>query len=839
MGGEIRQSDGRVPILCNMMRPTRSRPLPISIALAAATLGGCTGGLLGGTRVTPFGQPNDEAPPTVVQLPVPAAPDDPEPTATASDSAGVARLMRLSYVWHLASLHHPAAAVRGVPLDSAFIRAVTLVRRASDPAALEVAYARFLSVLNDPISRVERDTARNDALNDARDRAADTTNPAAISAERTSDSILVLTIPTRTRYRDGSEASLQAALTDVPSKVVLDLRTAVAGGDIDSVEAFFARGEVVERLASVPFLRSSVRTRRVGGALETAQGWRFDDAWRVQDGALVMPLSPAPRRLVVLANANTVFPRTVLGLMASTRATIIADSGAGTPLSDASLVPTVRVRIADGLHIRLRAGELVHADGSTGLTVDTLVAATTGTAGDSSAAVQVAMTMLRTNRFARTSRLPIVRAPAALPSYFDADPYPFMGARVLGGARLWSAMRARHAHRDLYDDDADDVFERALPRLEAARFPSEYAATLLSFTSSFDDAQVVLRGASVDSLQGTASVPFRVRWADGRAVITDVVRDSVTRALGIEPGLELTAIDGFPLPAWLLEHRRSVSAPNEWSRQHQLMTLLPRGPVGTSLVRVRDVGGRERQLAVPRRTEYVALLAQVERPWQSASLALANGLAYLDVNRLTEQTVDDELARHRGARAWILDLRGALADSSRVGARVLQAVRARPVAVVGQELHRYQSAPCLALTLREAAAQCADERETRARVARGDTAAHFDGRIVALIDERTAGAMERLALALEGTTSVTFIGSATAGSPAEVVLVPLPGGLTVSVPAMELRRIDGSQWQRVGLAPVVDARLTLRSYRNGGDEVLERAQQWITQQLDGTGRRRR
>lgn len=813
-----------------MTRPTFSRLLVGSMAIGLAALAGCTTAFSAGGRQ---GVPPtvDDAPPPQVRLSLPDAPADPEPVAEASDSAGIARLLRLSYVWHLASLHHPAAAVRGVPLDSAFIRAVTLVRRAGDAAALEVAYARFLAALNDPLTAVEReDAGRGSAIG---------AEPAAIAAERTSDSILVLTIPTSTRYRDGSEASLRAALAEVPAKVVLDLRTATSGANLDSVEAFFARSGVVERLAAVPFTHSSVRTRRVGGAVETAQGWRFDDAWRVRDGALVMPHAPASRRLVVLATTHTVFPRAVLGLMASTRATVIADSvSTGAPLRDEALVPTVTLPIGFGLRVRLRAGELVHFDGSTGLTADTLVAASVAV-GDSVPARQAALTMLRSGRFARTSRLPVVRAPAALPTYYDTDPYPFMGARVLGGARLWSAMRARHAHRDLYDDDADDVFERALPRLESARYPGEYAAALLSFASSFDDAQVTLRGASLDSLLGVASVPFRVRWADGRVIITDVVRDSVTRALGIEPGQEVVAADGFPIPAWLLERRRLVSAPNEWSRQHQLMTLLPRGAVGTSLFRLRDVTGRERQLAVPRRTEYVPLLATVERPWRGASLALPNDIAYIDVNRLTEQTVDDALQQHRVARAWILDLRGPLADLSQVAARVLQAVRERPLAVVAQELHRYQSLPCLAPTLREAAAQCPDERETRARVLHGDTAGHFRGRLVALVDERTTGAMERLALALEGTTGVTFIGTATAGSPAEAVNVPLPGGLTITVPAMELRRTDGSQWQRIGITPVVDARLSVRGYRNGGDEVLERAQQWLQQQLDGSPRRRR
>ena len=757
---------------------------------------------------------------------LPPPPDDPEPPAAASDSAGIARLMRLSYVWHLASLHHPAVAVRGAPLDSAFIRAVTLVRRANDPAQLELAYTRLLASLNDPLSRVERE---GDSVAVGTAPVVTTTN-----AERTGDSILVLQLPSAARYEESAAVGVRQALTNVPARVVLDLRASAPGANADSIDAFVARTQLAERLASVPFTISGKRVRRVGGAREDAGRWTFDDSWLGRDGALVTPINAAPRRIVVLANEHTVMPRAVLGLLATGRATLVAEGA----VRDDALVPSVRMPIGAGLVVRLRTGELLHADGSGGLVPDTIVARAAA-ASDSAPALRAAVAMLRSGRFVRASRLASVRPRASLPGYYDTDPYPFMGSRVLGAARVWSAMRARHAHRDLYDDDIDDVFERALPRFEAARYATEYASALVSFVSSFDDAQVTLRGATVDTVRGMASLPFRVRWADGRAVITDVVANEDTRALDIRAGQEVVAVDGYPIPAWLQERRRAVSAPNDWSRQHQMAELMSRGAPGASLVRLRDVTGRERQLNVPRRAENVALLAQVERPWQPAAIPLSNGIVYLDVNRLTEQTVADALQRHRSARAWVLDLRGALADSSTVGATVLRAVRERDVAVVARELHRYQSAPCLTLSLREQAAQCPDERETRSRVSRGDTTGRYTGRLVALVDERTSGAMERLALQLEATTGITFIGSSTAGSPAEAVSLPLPGGLTLGVPAAELRRADGSQWQRVGIAPVVDARLTLRSYRSGTDEVLQRAQEWLVQQLDGRPGRRR
>lgn len=801
-----------------------SGPRPLwAIALATGALSACVPASAPAPAPGVSVREVDVSPPRVV---LPAPPDDPEPPAAASDSAGIARLLRLSYVWHLASLHHPAVAVRGAPLDSAFIRAVTLVRRADDPALLTTAYTRLLAALDDALSRVEPEGAPT------------ATGPGpvvtTVNVERTGDSILVLHLPSAGRYEESAAVGVRQALANVPGKIVLDLRTDAPGASADSVDAFVARTQLAERLASVPFTVSGVRVRRVGGAREDAGRWTFDDSWLGRDGALVTPINPAPRRLVVLANEHTVLPRAVLGLLATGRATLVAEG----ELRDDALVPSVRIPIGAGLVVRLRTGELLHADGSGGLVADTVVNRAT-TAADSAPALRAALAMLRTGRFVRASRLARVRPRASLPGYYDTDPYPFMGSRVLAGARVWSAMRARHAHRDLYDDDIDDVFERALPRLEAARYATEYASALVSFVSSFDDAQVTLRGATVDTVYGVATLPFRVRWADGRAVITDVVATDDVRSLDIRAGQEVVAVDGYPLPAWLQERRRAVSAPNDWSRMHQMAVLMSRGAPGASLVRVRDVTGRERQLNVPRRTETVPLLAQVERPWQPAAIPLTGGIVYLDVNRLTEQTVADALQRHRSARAWVLDLRGALADSSIVGATVLRAVREREVAVVARELHRYQSAPCLTQSLREQAAQCPDERETRSRVSRDDTTGRYAGRLVALVDERTSGAMERLALALEATTAITFIGSSTAGSPAEAVAVALPGGLVLGVPAAELRRSDGSQWQRVGIAPVIDARLTLRSYRSGTDEALQRAQEWLVQQLDGRPGRRR
>jgi Peptidase family S41 len=808
-----------------------------AVVILAVTSAGCNSRFF---TVTPASRAG--ALPAAQTAPPPVAPTAvdsplPEPDPAPSDSAGVARLRQLMHVWHLVSLYHPAVIERGAPWDSAFIRAATIVRAANDPLALATAYRRLLSVLQDPLTRVELEEDAGPT---------GTVANYTVGSERTSDGVLIVRVPLgaaqHALWTDSAAATLHRLLVGAPARVVLDLRGsrqpkgATSGVMADSlgvvVDRFAAGAGMAVQLNSTLTIASSERTRRVGGARYADGQWQPDDAWTMRTGRSVLAGASSPRRVMVLANDATVLPRALLSLMASGRATLIAEDG----VDDTPLVSSVVLPIADGVAVRMRTGELAHADGSLGVIADTVLPRATLQA-DSAPVLRAALSLLRTNRVVRASRLPARRLPAVLPGYYDSDPYPFMGARLLAAAQLWSAIRVRHVHRDLYDDDMDALLERTIPKLEAARVATEYAAALMPLVSALDDTPSTLQGRSADSVRGTASVPFRVRWIEDRAIITDLLRDSVTTALGIETGMEVTAADGFPMPAWILDHRTAVSAPNSWSRMRALMPQLALGPSGGALFRLRDLMNRERQLNIPRSVAYVAPLVLAERPLLNGVRTLPGDIVYLDVERLPVDSTAAILARLRSARGWIVDLRGTLGVGQ--ADAVAAAVRRVPEAVIAREVRRYDNEPCVTPTLRDARVLCAVTRETRSRVSRGDTAGHYAGRVVVLIDERTVGAMERLALALDAVARVTFIGSSSAGAPGEAIYIKLPGLLTVALPIVELRRSDDAQLQRVGITPNVEVRLTVRGVRSGVDDVIARAHEWLVERLDPPTRRRR
>ena len=754
----------------------------------------------------------------------------PEPEPIASDSAGVARLIALAAVWQTVALYHPSVVARGVAWDSALVRAIPAIRAARDTSQLADAYTALLTELRDGATRIELDESTR------------TPRTGIVSAEWRPDSVLVLRLSADASLDSADVTTMTAAAARIPARVIIDLRGSSTRRDDDAtrLNAFVERTGLARALTTVSVASPAERVRRVGGVLADVQDGappRFGGAWMRTDVAPLRGTASTAHRVMVIANAQSVVPREIGALVSAGRATLIADGS----IDDGSLVSGVRLPIGLGLSVHARTGELVHPDGTFGLVADTVLQRTTA----DSIAVRTALALWRANRVPRALHVPgVARAPAVLPLAMDTAAYPVMGARILAGFRVWSAMRSRHAHRDQYDEDADAVFTRVLPRLEAATNSAQFVTAIADLATSLDDAESTLTGPWRETLLGTSSAPFRTRLVEGRAIITEVVRDSVTKALGLAIGTEITAADGFPMPAWIAERRRQSAASNEWTRNRDLMRVLPLGAEGDAAFKVRDATGRERSIQIPRRASYAALLPAVERPDAAPVRRLVAGVAYLDVERLTAGHVDSAFAAFADERALVLDLRGTLRASERMVlthmlTRMLTHVAMQPRFMARREVSRVASTPCLAATLRESATQCTDERADRAVWMTVDTTGHFRGRVYALIDERTQGAMERLALALEGSTNVVFVGSASAGAAAVPVPLELPGWLTLGIPADEVRHADGGQVHRVGISPAVDLRPTVRAIREGRDDVLERAQQTIMQQLELPVRRRR
>jgi C-terminal processing protease CtpA/Prc len=225
-------------------------------------------------------------------------------------------------------------------------------------------------------------------------------------------------------------------------------------------------------------------------------------------------------------------------------------------------------------------------------------------------------------------------------------------------------------------------------------------------------------------------------------------------------------------------------------------------------LKVKNKDGKMIDLSVPRSMPFL------QNPRRTLVFSvLPSGFGYVDLARLTVPQVDSALEVIKGTPGVIFDMRGypngtawplapRLAEKKAVTARFQRPEWHGPDTTEVAMLQFYQTV----------------EPSEKWRYA---------GKVVVLINEEAISQAEHTCMYLEAATEVTFIGTPTNGANGDVTTTVLPGGITVNFTGHDVRHGDGRQLQRLGIQPHIRIEPTIAGIRNGRDEVLERAVEFL------------
>jgi C-terminal processing protease CtpA/Prc len=105
----------------------------------------------------------------------------------------------------------------------------------------------------------------------------------------------------------------------------------------------------------------------------------------------------------------------------------------------------------------------------------------------------------------------------------------------------------------------------------------------------------------------------------------------------------------------------------------------------------------------------------------------------------------------------------------------------------------------------------------------------YKGKIIMLCNEETQSQAEYTIMMFQGAAGrrVTVIGGSTAGADGNVTAVRLPGGYSTYFSGLEVLYPDGAQTQQTGIRIDIKVEPTVAALKQGKDEMLERAIQFI------------
>jgi C-terminal processing protease CtpA/Prc len=197
---------------------------------------------------------------------------------------------------------------------------------------------------------------------------------------------------------------------------------------------------------------------------------------------------------------------------------------------------------------------------------------------------------------------------------------------------------------------------------------------------------------------------------------------------------------------------------------------------------------------------------------------LPGGIGYVDLDRLGFDMVDSMFRRLRHARAIIFDMRGY--PNGTVWAIAPRLTGSRP------PVARIET-PMVGLDTPRDASGAAFEAFTQSVDPTPPGQWLYTGPTVMLMDERSASQAEHTGMYLRAANGTRFVGGPTAGADGELATMVLPGGITVGFTGQSVRFPDGGEIQRRGLVPDLRVAPTIRGLRQGRDEVLERALEYL------------
>jgi carboxyl-terminal processing protease len=268
--------------------------------------------------------------------------------------------------------------------------------------------------------------------------------------------------------------------------------------------------------------------------------------------------------------------------------------------------------------------------------------------------------------------------------------------------------------------------------------------------------------------------------------VTEVFRDSPAASAGVKPGDQIMAVDSTTTSG------RSLT---------EVVDSI-RGAQGTRVV-LSVVRGGQPPVDV-RITRGAVDAPRVEGAVRGGVLGVLRIRTFGEgVPEQVQQFLTQ--GRNRGARAWIVDLRGNPGGSLEAMARVAtNFIEARPVGVAVDR--NGQQEPIVA--------------PGRPAIPRFP--------FVLIVDRETASAAELLAAAVKEYKVAPIVGVRTAGSVGLAAPQPLSDGSAIQITIRRLAAPSGATIDKQGVQPDVEASLTVEDLQRGDDPQLLRALELLT-----------
>jgi C-terminal processing protease CtpA/Prc len=405
-------------------------------------------------------------------------------------------------------------------------------------------------------------------------------------------------------------------------------------------------------------------------------------------------------------------------------------------------------------------------------------------------------------------------------SFENKQPYsgmvfPGKEYRLLSLFRFWNVINYYYPYKYVIGEDWNLVLTEMTNKFKSAKDTTDYHLALAELNAKINDSHSGSVTLYTLKYFGHYWVPFKIKIIDEKAMVTGFYSDSLSKVDDIKQGDVILTINNKSISEIVTERSKYFCASNKSYKLFILSFYLLNGISDTARITF-ERDGKTYQKSI-HRYQYKDLhmttkvfINNFSNDTNAMMKILENHIGYVNMGKLTKDQVHKVMKKMMTMDAIIFDIRNYPHGTARKIAKYLNEDRKACVVYStplkgNPGIFQYEKP------------QYAGSRNSK----------YYKGKVVILANELTISHAEYSCMILQTAKNAKVIGSQTAGADGTIAYFTFPGGYKTAFTGIGIFYPDGSKTQRIGIVPNIKVTPTIDEIRNGRDEVLDRAIQFI------------
>ncbi len=392
--------------------------------------------------------------------------------------------------------------------------------------------------------------------------------------------------------------------------------------------------------------------------------------------------------------------------------------------------------------------------------------------------------------------------------------YPDAGFRLLALFRYWALIQYFFPDKQLIGEDWNTVLGEQVPIFLNAKNATDYSLACLKLIARIHDTHANIWGynLALDEYRGNYFAPFSVKFIEEKLVVDKLKIDSAELLAKISHGDIITNINGRVVEDIVKEQLSLTPASNLATQFRDMPNYILRGNTNQITVTVLH-NNVSQEISLPR---YTIRKINEEDPYPELknSYKLINGdIGYVYPAKYKNEYLPEIKQAFENTKGIIIDMRCYPSDFMPF--------------TFGSYIKNFLS-PFVIFTYGSLLYPGLFTCNTPLFNGKGSSD-NYKNKVVVIVNETTQSQAEYTTMAFQSSSNVTVIGSTTAGADGNISQFALPGGINTVFSGIGVLYPDKTETQRTGVKIDVSIKPTIKGFREGKDELLEKAISIINQ----------